>query len=234
MIRKKPASAEQKIVIPAPNLKTMKVKVKGTSPLISHRWTQKAMQQIEDIQNKKPGANKREPRDKDREYRDSFYMTRNGEIAFPALNIKNGMVGAVRNLTGVTMSLMKGAIFVLGDEDGLIPVRYKGKPIKLSKTTTYYKDGETPNDAYMGYDPAYPDQVIVRRDPVRVNGGGADLRYRGSVKDWEMEMLIQFNADVVSAEQVLNLLNTAGFACGLGEWRPERNGDYGRYEVAQN
>jgi hypothetical protein len=37
----------------------------------------------------------------------------------------------------------------------------------------------------------------------------------------------------MSAEQVLNLFNTAGFACGVGEWRPERDGSNGRFRVAE-
>jgi hypothetical protein len=30
----------------------------------------------------------------------------------------------------------------------------------------------------------------------------------------------------------MNLLNTAGFAVGVGEWRPEKDGQYGMFRVA--
>jgi hypothetical protein len=43
---------------------------------------------------------------------------------------------------------------------------------------------------------------------------------------------IQFNANVISAEQIVNLLTLAGFGVGVGEWRPERNGSFGRFHVA--
>jgi hypothetical protein len=42
---------------------------------------------------------------------------------------------------------------------------------------------------------------------------------------------IKFNTSAISAEQVANLLNVAGFGVGIGEWRPERNGSYGRFHV---
>jgi hypothetical protein len=44
--------------------------------------------------------------------------------------------------------------------------------------------------------------------------------------------MVKHNANVMSAEQILNLFSTAGFAVGVGEWRPERDGQFGRFHVA--
>ena len=71
-----------------------------------------------------------------------------------------------------------------------------------------------------------------REDMVRVGMGTADIRFRGEFSEWRATLAIQFNGNVLSAEQITNLLNTAGFACGVGEWRPERNGMMGRFHVA--
>lgn len=71
-----------------------------------------------------------------------------------------------------------------------------------------------------------------REDMVRVGMGTADIRYRPEFPDWKIIAPIKFNAAVISAEQVANLLNMAGFAVGIGEWRPERDGQYGRFHVA--
>lgn len=71
-----------------------------------------------------------------------------------------------------------------------------------------------------------------REDMVRVGMGAADIRYRGEFKEWRATLLIQFNANVISAEMIVNLLTLAGFGVGVGEWRPERNGSYGRFHVA--
>ena len=70
-----------------------------------------------------------------------------------------------------------------------------------------------------------------REDMVRVGMGTADIRYRPEFVDWRIPVVVKFNANAISAEQIANLLNTAGFAIGIGEWRPERNGQYGRFHV---
>lgn len=73
-----------------------------------------------------------------------------------------------------------------------------------------------------------------REDMVRVGMGTADIRYRPEFVDWKMPVTLKINASVISAEQVANLLNIAGFGVGLGEWRPEKNGQYGRFHVASS
>jgi hypothetical protein len=75
-------------------------------------------------------------------------------------------------------------------------------------------------------------EATPREDMVRVGMGTADIRYRGEFKQWSATLPIQFNANVISAEQIINLLTLAGFGVGVGEWRPERNGPYGRFHVA--
>jgi len=71
----------------------------------------------------------------------------------------------------------------------------------------------------------------MREDMVRVGMGTADIRYRPEFKQWRIPVAIKFNAAVISAEQIANLLNTAGFGIGIGEWRPEKSGQYGRFHV---
>lgn len=70
-----------------------------------------------------------------------------------------------------------------------------------------------------------------REDMVRVGMGTADIRYRPEFLEWRVPVEIKFNADVISAEQIANMLNVAGFAIGIGEWRPEKNGSFGRFHV---
>ena len=73
----------------------------------------------------------------------------------------------------------------------------------------------------------------MREDVCRVGMGTADLRYRGQFDPWGVKVRVEINTAVISAEQVVNLFALAGFAVGVGEWRPERNGEYGRFRVAE-
>lgn len=72
----------------------------------------------------------------------------------------------------------------------------------------------------------------MREDTVRVGMGAADLRYRGQFFPWRTRLRVRYNASVLSAEQVTNLFNTAGFAIGVGEHRPQRDGSWGMFHVA--
>jgi hypothetical protein len=71
----------------------------------------------------------------------------------------------------------------------------------------------------------------MREDMVRIGMGTADIRYRGEFREWSCVLTIRYNARVLSDEQIVNLLNTAGFAVGVGEWRPERDGQFGLFHV---
>jgi hypothetical protein len=73
----------------------------------------------------------------------------------------------------------------------------------------------------------------MREDLVRIGMGTADIRYRGEFKRWSVCVPIRYNAAVLSAEQIVNLFDTAGFGVGVGEWRPEKDGSYGMFHVSR-
>lgn len=99
-----------------------------------------------------------------------------------------------------------------------------GAITKVAARQAFHIDGE-----YAVIEGAEP---VMREDMVRVGMGTADIRYRGQYWPWHTTVSIRHNANLLSAEQILNLLNTAGFAVGIGEWRPERDGQYGLFHVA--
>ena len=73
----------------------------------------------------------------------------------------------------------------------------------------------------------------MRQDMVRLVGGVADIRFRAEYPKWTAEVTILYNSTVTSMDQVANLLNQAGFSCGIGEWRPEKSnsGSFGMFKV---
>lgn len=70
-----------------------------------------------------------------------------------------------------------------------------------------------------------------REDMVRVGMGTADIRYRGEFDQWATTLDVKYNSNVMSPEQIANLFNTAGFAIGVGEWRPQKDGQHGMFHV---
>lgn len=75
----------------------------------------------------------------------------------------------------------------------------------------------------------------MRTDMVRVASGGTDIRYRAEYPEWSASIKIVYNASAMSDVQLLKLVEIAGFACGIGEWRPEKSntGSYGTWQVVQ-
>jgi hypothetical protein len=72
-----------------------------------------------------------------------------------------------------------------------------------------------------------------REDMVRVGMGTADIRFRAEYPVWSIDLPITYNARIVSAEQIVAMLDAGGFGTGLGEWRPEKDGQFGRFHVEQ-
>lgn len=72
-----------------------------------------------------------------------------------------------------------------------------------------------------------------REDMVRVGMGTADIRYRAEFSTWSIDLPISYNARIVSAEQIVAMLDAGGFGTGIGEWRPEKDGQFGRFHVGE-
>ena len=71
---------------------------------------------------------------------------------------------------------------------------------------------------------------LLRKDPVNVKTG-KDLRFRPEFRNWKADLLVKFDADRITIEQIANLLNHGGQTVGVGEWRPEKNGTFGTFQV---
>lgn len=75
------------------------------------------------------------------------------------------------------------------------------------------------------------DEPTIQEDTVRVGAGSADLRYRPYFYSWSCEVTFEVDAELLTTEDILSLIDRAGFGVGIGEWRPEKGGEFGRFEV---
>jgi hypothetical protein len=199
------------VEIPVIDVLQMEITLIGDSPLICHKWSQKAKQQMLDKQMKKAKPGK-EAKDPEADYQASMYHHPEGGYGFPCVAFKAAAVGACRYSDGIAMTQARGAFHVGGE---------------LAKLYRFAR-GEDVNGRDHDTD-AVP---AMREDMVIVGRGVADIRYRGEFKEWSVELLISYNSSALSPEQIGNLFNIAGFGVGVGEWRPEKNGSYGRFHVA--
>lgn len=205
----------QNVIIPAIDIRTATIKVVGDSPLIVHKWSEKAKREILDKQMKRAKTKGHDAKDPVRDFIDSLYWL-DGE---PEEKTEEGFAKAIQN----------GARF------GFPAVAFKAAAVSAG-----YRAGVTPNKVSM-YAAFHIDDEFVqidgipemREDMVTVGGisRAADIRYRGEFKEWSATFQVKFNAAVISLEQLVNLFNLGGFCCGLGEWRVEKGGENGRFRV---
>lgn len=74
------------------------------------------------------------------------------------------------------------------------------------------------------------DEAILREDMVRVGMGTSDLRYRPMYEQWTATLTIHLLQHVITVDQLFGLIDGAGYN-GVGEWRPEKNGVYGTFDL---
>lgn len=184
------------IALPKLNIQHMEITLVGDSPLISHRWSEKAKKAMLDKQMKK-ATPKKDAKDPEADFRASLYEHPDGGYGYPVVAFKAAAVNACSHLDGVTKVHARGAFHINGELAKIIG-----------------------------------DEPTMREDMVRIAMGTADIRYRGEFKRWRVTLTIRYNADVLSVDQITNLFNTAGFAIGVGEWRPQKNGSHGMFHVA--
>lgn len=62
---------------------------------------------------------------------------------------------------------------------------------------------------------------------------GGNTKISPMLEDWECELWIKYDENNISPQDLLNLLNYAGFYYGIGIWSPRAKcgGKYGMYEV---
>lgn len=72
----------------------------------------------------------------------------------------------------------------------------------------------------------------MRHDIARNSRGKRIDVYRGEFKaGWKMLVKMEFDANIITLDRLSNALDGAGRKVGIGAWRPECRGRFGRFEV---
>jgi hypothetical protein len=197
------------ITIEPPNFKRVALRLEGRSPLMLHKFSEKMRRQIEEKQTSANATKqKRQPKDYVAEFEAAQYVSTEGWLGLPAAAIRAAMIAACRTISGLPMTKAKGAFFIIA----------QGRDT-TDGTGLVRIEGDVQHDTR----------------PVRLESGVADLRNRPRWDDWAVEIEIEFDSDMLSANDVAALLGRAGLQVGLGELRPQGTnsfgGDFGMFTV---
>jgi hypothetical protein len=187
----------------------------GDTPLITNAWSKKAKDQMLQKQLKatRPGKDIRDPKG---DFVDSLYEMGDGSYGFPAMGVKNCILSAAHKDKGIARSAVQQALWLDAD---LVRVRpaLEGAICDMPLIRIYGTEPE------------------MREDMVKIGAGlnkVANLAYRGQFRSWAILVSGKFNTAVLSTESLTFLINDAGIAAGLGEWRNERKGMFGAFHLA--
>lgn len=195
------------------------IRIVGDTPLIMHAWSEKAKREMLDKQMKKTKTSSRSAKNPMEDFIRSMYwltpmptdMSENGflkaindgaKFGFPVTGIKQAAISAAYRMGwSKDKASLRGVFFIDGDENQMVEI--------------------------------HSDTPVMREDMVKINmAKTADIRYRGEFRNWYADLTISYNANgQYTMEQVVNIINAGGYVCGLGEWRPERDGQYGMFHV---
>jgi hypothetical protein len=193
-------------------IETIRVPLIGLSPLIVHNFSEKSKRQMLEAQQGKKKV--KAVRDPEAEYLAAFYRIREigdeqDRYGFPVTAFKAATTGAARFYDkSISMTGLRQFLFfrgILTDADPQQLVEINGEP-------------------------------RMREDIVRLGGvsRSADLRYRPEFINWTATLDVTYVASSISQNSVLSLIDAGGLGIGVGEWRPEKRGEFGTYAIDQS
>jgi hypothetical protein len=202
MVKKVATSAEV-------GIKSIDVTVRGKlgSPLVIHAFAEKAKQEIRDKQAKKAKKAKEERRPHE-EFLAARYVDEQGRECAPITALKKSIISAATAFDDITKVGLRQAVFVDS-------IANPGSPFVPIET----HDGK-------------PAVGVMREDAVTIGINTRGLAYRPEYKEWQLRVRIEYNARLVSTEQLLALIDQAGWGVGICEGRPEKSSalGWGRFE----
>ena len=199
-------------------IKKVTIRIVGDTPLIMHAWSEKAKRMMLEAQMGIAKGKKKEAKNPVDDFIRSMYWL----TPMPEDGTMESFEEAIAN----------GARF------GFPVTAFKQAAISAAYRMGWAKDKMSMRGAFFidsdenGMIEIHSDTPEMREDMVKVGMGTADIRYRGEFKNWHADLTISYNANgQYSLENIVNIINAGGYVCGVGEWRPERDGQNGMFHV---
>jgi len=194
---------DEAIEITPIQMASVKCHLIGTSPLIMHRFPKKAWEQLLFPKGRANAAEKADNLKHDplNEFRESVYRNRDARQG-AAIHLPSG---------AFTKAIASAALDLPGATKAQILrlVSVKSTQINLYGVPQMFMAMTRSSD--------------IARTP--------DVRTRAVFPSWACEIDIGFVSTLVKQNQVVNLFAAAGVIVGLGDWRPQKGGAYGRFDI---
>lgn len=202
-------------------MNVVEITIKGDTPLIMHAWSEKAKRMMLEAQTGKAKGKKKELRNPVEDFINSMYWLTEAPTEYTEEAFEKAIENGAR--FGFPVTAFKQAA---------ISAAYRMKWVKdkMGLRGAFFIESDCDDMIEIK-----SDTPIMREDMVKIGMGTADLRYRGEFRNWSATFRVKYNINgEFSLENILNIINAGGQVCGVGEWRPERDGQFGMYHVDTN
>lgn len=216
---------EELIEIKPIEIKKVSLRLVGDTPLIMHAWSEKAKRMLLESQQGKKAGKKKEAKNPVYDFIESMYWLEGKPEVSNTMSeeeCEERFIEACEN----------GARF------GFPVTAFKQAAISAAYRMGWSKDKVSLRGAFFiesdadGMIEIKSMTPVMREDMVKVGVGTADIRYRGEFRKWYADIVVTYNVNgQYSLENIINMINAGGYFCGVGEWRPERDGQFGVYHI---
>ncbi|MBR3722230.1 MAG: hypothetical protein IKN12_05630 [Selenomonadaceae bacterium] len=205
---------EEKLNVLPLVIKEYDLRIVGTSPLICHAWSEKAKKMMLNKTMKKATTGK-EAKRPIMEYADTLYW----------LSKKPNLEDMTDEEILEAVDKGRFGFPTLAFKASAIAGAYRSKILEnmVGARGAFHIDDEFTE---------IKGKPEILENNVKIGVSGAEIRYRAIFNEWETTLHIKYNEGAMSLDQIVNLFNVGGFACGVGDWRPEKDGRNGMYKVA--
>lgn len=207
-------------------IQKVQLRLVGDTPMIMHAWSEKAKRMMLDAQMGKAKGKKKEAKSPVDDFIRSMYW-------LTPMPVYADNASEEEKQAAFEAAIENGARFgfpVTAFKQAAISAAYRmgWAKDKVSLRGAFFIDGDE-----NGMIEIHSDAPKMREDMVKVGMGTADIRYRGEFDNWYADITISYNMNGnYSLESIMNIINAGGYICGVGEWRPEKDGQFGMFHVA--
>lgn len=185
-------------------MKDINITIKDVTPLLCHRFTDRAQMAASAGVRSAIHNNATSPQDLAEE---SLYKDEQGNPGLPGENLRQCLLAA-------------GKYIKIGQERmsdkrmNLLPASFHVSPVFLRiKSNSGWK---------------------VDTRPVRIPAtDGRILRHRACFDDWALAFSVGLDEDIITEKTFRELVDIAGTRIGLGDFRPDTKGPFGRFVVTE-
>lgn len=192
-------------------MKTIKARIKGYSPLLMHADT--LANPLSDLKKELATyTSKRKKTDEDHE-----------EIA--RLEWLGGMYFDEKVGPYVPARMIKAVLIQSAKKTKEGPKIRSGVIVTTDKNKLEYDGPRTTKALWESKKHTDIRSVVVQRARL--------MRCRPVFHEWACEFELVYDESVIDKADIIRLLDTAGTMIGIGDFRPEKGGDFGRFEVEE-